>query len=334
MKRILCKSRTIVGNVLVALVLVFVPSFKVGAAELRTLEVGLPQDGVFGLGGQYIIDKGLDREHGFILKPRWAGIPEIERLVAMGTIPVGLTTAESAVRANLKGTPVRLIQPFMTPHQQVLVREDSPYKSIEDLKGKPLALTPEVTALYNMFDFIMRKRGVNIEKYFQLKKISAPAGIIVTLEKGDVDGAILWEAHVSRLLATGRYRVIMALKDELARLLHTKVKMQGWLGSLDSWEKQNHDITSRIRAAWQEGIRGAQKDEAFFRKYAKKFFGLEEPEEVALGWKRTRTFLLPPDFRWPDASNLRAEETYLREATEMGMFPKNAETAINKMFVP
>ncbi|MFQ5850752.1 MAG: ABC transporter substrate-binding protein [Candidatus Binatia bacterium] len=305
----------------------------VGAAELPTIEVGLPRGGVFGLGGAYIIDKGLDRKNGFVMKPRWAGVAQIERLVAIGALSVGLATAESAVRANLKDIPLRLIQPYMTPHQHVLVRKGSPYKDIMDLKGKPLALTREVTSLYNMFDFIMKKRGVDIEKEFQLKKLGA-AGIRAVLEKGDVEGGIIWEAHVSKLLGTGKFRVLMALRDELARLLNAKVKMMGWVGATDSWVKQNPDLVAKLRAAWQDGIRGVQKDEAHFRKYAKKMFALEKPEVVALGWKRTKTFLLPPDFRWPDKSNLEAEKRYLKGGIEVGMFPKEAAGVIDKMFVP
>ncbi len=38
------------------------PGIQTRAAELPTIEVGLPEDGLFGLGGQYIIDKGLDRK--------------------------------------------------------------------------------------------------------------------------------------------------------------------------------------------------------------------------------------------------------------------------------
>ena len=111
--------------------------------DFPTIEMGLPSDGVYGLGGQYILDKGLDRKNGFIITPRWAGVADVERLLAIGGVVVGLTTSESALRANLSGIPIRLIQPFMVPHQQLLVRSDSPYKSIQDLKGKPLAATPE-----------------------------------------------------------------------------------------------------------------------------------------------------------------------------------------------
>ena len=304
------------------------------AAELPAIEVGLPQDGLFGLGGQYILDKGLDRKNGFVMKPRWAGVSDIERLLAIGTISVGLATSEAAVRANLQGVSIRLISPFQEPHQQFLVRKDSSYKTVEELKGKAVAITPEVTSLYNMFDFIMKKRGISIEKDFQLKKIAAPAVIIALLEKGDVEGALLWEAHVSRLMATGRYNVIMLLRDEMRRSLNARVKLMGWIGGLDPWVKGNPDMVPRFRAAWSEMIKGVQKDEAHFRKYAKQFFGLEKPEEVALAWQRTSRFLLPPDFAWPESSNLNVEKSYLKEGVAMGIFPKEAAALIDPLFVP
>lgn len=303
------------------------------SAELPTIEVGLPSDGVFGLGGQYLLDKGLDRKHGFIVKPRWSGVAEVERLVAMGTIPVGLSTVESAVRANLRGIALRLIQPYMTPHNAVLVRKDSTYKSLMDLKGKPVAVPPEVTSAYNNLDYIMKKQGVDIEKFYQLKKLGA-AGISAVLERGDVEAAFSWEAHVSKLLVTGRYRVLTQTRDDMNRLLDTKVKMFGWLGALDTWADKNPELIKKLRAAWQDMIRGVQDDEAHFRKHAKNFFGLESAEELKLGWPRTKQFLLPPDFPWPDQANLQVEKRYLREATELGIFDKKALGTIDALFVP
>jgi ABC-type nitrate/sulfonate/bicarbonate transport system substrate-binding protein len=303
------------------------------AAELPTIEVGLPEDGMFGLGGQYLIDKGIDKKHGFIVKPRWAGVADVERLMAIGAISVGLATSESAVRANLNQIAIRLIQPYQTPHNSVLVRIDSPYKELKDLKGKPFAVPPEVTSAYNNFDYFMRKQGIEIEKFFQLKKLGA-AGISTTLERGEVEAGYSWEAHASKLLATGKYRVLVSPREELNRVLNTKVKMLGWIGALEPWTSKNQAMVTRIRVAWQELLKGVQNDEEHFRKYAKRFFGLESPEELALGWKRTRVFFLPPDFPWPDKSNLDVEKKYLRESTEMGIFPKEAAGVIDGMFVP
>lgn len=303
------------------------------AAELPTIEIGLPEDGVFGLGGQYLIDKGLDRKHGFVMKPRWAGVADVERLLAIGAISVGLATSESAVRAHLNNIPIRLITPYMTPHNSVLVRKEAPYKNLKDLKDKPFAVPPEVTSAYNNFDYIMKKQGVDIEKYYQLKKLGA-AGIGTVLERGEVEAGYTWEAHTSKLLTTGKYRVLVLPRDEMNRLLNTKVKLLGWIGALDVWLSKNQPLVPKLRAAWQEMIKGVQEDEAHFRKHAKRFFGLEKPEELELGWTRTRQFLLPPDFPWPDKANLDVEKRYLRESIEMGIFPKEGLGVIDAMFVP
>ena len=320
---------------LVALLIVFCihQSVPAGAAEMPTVELGLAADGVFGLGGQYLLDKKLDRKHGFVAKPRWAPVPEVERLVAMGTIQMGLATSESAVRANLRGIHLRLIQPYMTPHNAILVRKDSPYKSLTDLKGKAFAVPPEVTSAYNQFDYMMKKQGIDIEKYFQLKKLGG-AAIVAVLERGEVEAGYSWEAFVSKLLATDKYRVLVLPRDEMNKLLNTKVKMLGWVGALEPWVEQNRALIPKVRGAWQDAIKGVQNDEAHFRKYAKQFFGMEKAEELKLGWPRTRQFLLPPDFSWPDKENLEVEKRYLREATEMGIFDKKALDVIDTMFVP
>jgi len=331
--RALLTITAVIACAIATLIAPAIPVKEACAAELPAVEVGLPQDGLFGLGGQYILDKGLDKKNGFVMKPRWAGVPEIQRLLGIKAISVGLMTPEAGLRANLRDIPIRFIQPYQTSHMYVLVRKDAPYNSVEELKGKPVALTSEVTTLYNLFDFMMRKRGLNIEKDFQLKKLGAPV-IIAVLEKGEVEAALLWEAHVSRLLATGKYRTLLGFRDELSRLLNTKVLPVIWLAGLEPWVKENPALVAGLRAAWTEAYRGVQQDEAHFRKYAKPFFGLEKPEELAAAWPRTKVFLLPADFTWPDAATLKAQKTWLREGVEMGMFEKQASGLIDAMYVP
>jgi ABC-type nitrate/sulfonate/bicarbonate transport system substrate-binding protein len=110
--------------------------------------------------------------------------------------------------------------------------------------------------------------------------------------------------------------------------------MLGWIGALDTWADKNPAIINKLRAAWQDTIKGVQEDEAHFRKYAKNFFGLETAEELKLGWPRTKQFLLPTDFSWPDKANLEVEKRYLREAAELGIFDKKAAGIIDSLFVP
>ena len=303
------------------------------AAELPTVEVGLPEDGGFGLGGQYILDKKLDQKNGFVMKPRWAGVAEIQRLMGIGAVSLGLSVSEVSLRANLKGTPIRLLQPYQLPHIFLLVPKESPYKNVMDLKGKKLALTSETTSLYNMFDYMMKKRGVNIESDFSLRKLGAGV-IIAVLEKGAVDGALIWEAHVSRLLVGGRSRPIMGFREEMQKLLEGETVFLSYIGAVEPWIKAHPDLVPKLRAAWAEASRGVQDDEAHFRKHAKRLFNLEKPEEVSLGWSRTRTILAPKDLKWPNPAAVGAQKKYLLEATELGIFPPEAKKHIDALFVP
>jgi ABC-type nitrate/sulfonate/bicarbonate transport system substrate-binding protein len=321
-------------GLLLALGIVIPDAPKVkAAAELPTVEVGLPEDGVFGLGGYYILDNKLDRKNGFVMKPRWSAVAEVQRLMGIGAISLGLAVSEVALRANLKGTLIRLVQPYQVSHNFVLVAKDSPYQDIMELKGKAVAITSETTALYNLFDFLMRKRGVNIESDFKLKKLAA-AAMIAVLEKGDVQAAVLWEAHVSRMLATGRYRSIMGLREETTKLFDGKIVFLSYLGVLEPWVKQNSQLVPKLRAAWSEASKAVQDDEAHFRKHAKRLFGLETPAEIDLGWKRTRTILAPKDLKWPDPTLIAVQKRYLNEATDLGIFPPEAKKHIEALFVP
>ena len=309
------------------------PSGSALGTDLPVVEFGLTPLGVSGLGARYMIDKKLDRKHGFVANPHWGSVANTERLIASGVIRVGLARAESALRANLKGIPLKLVQPYSgTSHSYFLVRKDSPYKDIMDLRGKPIAFGRELTPLHDLFDFVMRKQGVSIEKDFHLKK-SGARGIRAVMEKGEVEGAWLWEAHVTKLLATGKYRSIAKLGDMINKVQDKDMHLLGWVGAADEWARKNPELIGKIRAAWQEMIAGAQNDPEHFRKYAKKIFGLEGEKEIELGYERTRVLLLPGDFQWPNEKNLANQKQYLKDGISLGIFPREAEPFIDGLFV-
>lgn len=314
----------VVGALVVTVAAWDAPAGAQTSPPVATVTIGVPSDGVFGLLGKYIIENGIDRKHGIQLEPKWAPVPEIERLLIIGAIQTGLAVKESAVRANLGGTPLRLLVPVMRPHQFVVVPVGSPYQRIEELRGKKIALTSEVTAMYNMFDFIMRERGVRIERDFQLIKTSGPA-IMVHLEKKDVDAGLIWEPFVSRLLASGKYRTIMGLAEEMDKLTNSTERM-AWVGAQEGWLEKNRETAARLRAVWMEAADRARTDEAFFRKVAKQFFGLEKPEELSLGWQRTPQSFYPKP--WPDKSAIQSEIKRLERTRELGILPANAKVDI------
>ncbi len=87
------------------------------------------------------------------------------------------------------------------------VRADSPYKTIEDLKGKNLGLVdPNSTSGYNMPMFALDKRGIAAEKFFgKVQVTGSHENAVIALAQGTVDVAANWwnaddDSNLTRML--------------------------------------------------------------------------------------------------------------------------------------
>ena len=90
------------------------------------------------------------------------------------------------------------------------VRADSPYKSIEDLKGKNLGLVdPNSTSGYNMPLFALDKKGIVADKFFgKMQVTGSHENAVIALAQGTVDVAANWwnaddDSNLTRMLSKG-----------------------------------------------------------------------------------------------------------------------------------
>jgi len=87
------------------------------------------------------------------------------------------------------------------------VKADSPYKTVEDLKGKDLGLVdPNSTSGYNMPLFALNKRGINAEKFFD--KVLITGSHENALVQGTVQTCANWwnapnDSNLTRMLNKG-----------------------------------------------------------------------------------------------------------------------------------
>jgi phosphonate transport system substrate-binding protein len=93
------------------------------------------------------------------------------------------------------------------------VRADSPYKTVEDLKGKNLGLVdPNSTSGYNMPLFKLNKLGINPDNFFSKVVITGShENAVLALAQGTVDVAANWwnaddDSNLTRMLNKGMVR--------------------------------------------------------------------------------------------------------------------------------
>lgn len=89
---------------------------------------------------------------------------------------------------------------------RMVVGENTPYKTIEDLKGKVIA-TKFGSGSYNAFLSYLKAKGLK-EKDFRMEN-ATPAVIIAAMEAGTVDAGIWFEPTISIILYKGLGRALL-----------------------------------------------------------------------------------------------------------------------------
>ena len=94
------------------------------------------------------------------------------------------------------------------------VKKDSPYKTIEDLKGKNLGLVdPNSTSGYNVPLFALDKLGIKPNEYFAKVQVTGShENAVIALQQGTVDVAANWynDENESNLLRMSRKNMVKA----------------------------------------------------------------------------------------------------------------------------
>lgn len=161
------------------------------------------------------------------------------------------------------------VEPFVTTINQdgtvgyysvAYVKTDSPYKSIEDLKGRNLGLVdPNSTSGNNVPRFALDKMGIDPEQYFaKVVYTGSHENAVIAVAQGTVDIAFNWwnsdiDSNLTRMVNKG-----MVKKDDV-RIIFKSALIQGspyaYLTSLPA------DLKHAIMTAF---VDAPKKDKAIF----------------------------------------------------------------------
>lgn len=148
------------------------------------------------------------------------------------------------------------------------VKADSPYKTIQDLKGQALGLVdPNSTSGYNMPLFALNKLGINAEQFFGKVLITGShENAVLALQQGTVQAAAnFWNApddsNLTRMLNKGMVKRAdgkPATVDDFRIVLKSDLIINGPTAYLDALPDE---LKAAIRTAWLDA---AKNDKAAF----------------------------------------------------------------------
>ena len=133
-----------------------------------------------------------------------------------GNIQIAYYGPASYSKAYMTGVKT---EPFVTTRNNngaigyysvIYVKADSPYKTIQDLKGKTIGyVDPNSTSGYNAPRFYLHKMGIESDSFFSKSVITGShENGVIALDKGQVDAAADWwnadnDSNLTRMVAKG-----------------------------------------------------------------------------------------------------------------------------------
>lgn len=254
------------------------------APHLKSVHVVVPRnsiDALVYLGGR---DAGIFRKHGIALTvdPRpfagfLAGLPS--RQSSAGNYP-GL---EAITKIN-EGIPWAIIGGGLTVVNAVIVRRDSPFKSLTDLRGKPFGVQSTGSGAFKAVRAAaLSAYGFDIMKDTKLEQVPAPA-LYELLDEGKVDAMVSISSFTMKALSQpNKFRVIFSPNDYWIKKTGYPIVWDAPLVAWKSWVKQDPARARDFAEAAEESFRWV-RDPHNFDQAVKKYgeiAGITSPAVIA-----------------------------------------------------
>jgi uncharacterized protein len=153
------------------------------------------------------------------------GSAENVPLLEAGQVDLGLVAGELATVALAKpGTPLRIVTAMYSSPGMFVVKGDSPYRSISDLKGKPVVLGTEGSGITVLGQTVLDALEIPVNKIILVKAADGPL-MLMDGRAGAVWGAgVGWPAFAAIARQGGRF--IGPDAEEIKRILAKQPSLQ------------------------------------------------------------------------------------------------------------
>ena len=238
-------------------------------AETRKVRLGILTSG-----SQDLIHNVMEQQK-FLLKHN---VP-YERIKVLNPAPLHLFLAEKRVdigyggvtamaRARAEGKDMIIVHGVFAPVNVVLVKKDSPMKSLAELKGKRVGnFGGPGSATTGMLMVIAKKwYGMDLQRETELITAPGPA-LAGLLEKDQLAAALVGNLESVTLPLTGKYRVLLSMSEEWEKRAG-RAPATVTVTTNEEFARANPDLVRRYLAAYEEAVRYIRSHGDVWERYA------------------------------------------------------------------
>lgn len=263
-------------------------------------------------------DKGIAAKHKIQVDIVNSSPAEAERKIVerVDGVEAGVFNPLSMIQANqAKKVHLQAFAPFYNTYHTILVRSDSSYKTIEDLKGARFAIRPKASAAYNALASAMKANGLDLNNDFKLVFTDIP-GSAKALTGGEVDATSLNIELTARLVASGQFRILVDLNEKWQTFAGAEMPFINIAAHAD-WIAQNPRKVQRLRNAILETAKYIRNNTQIINEYKDYLKYTTEIEEKILKEK------MP--YLYPIVWDIPANKLFIQKAAELGLLKLPSE---------
>lgn len=203
-----------------------------------------------------------------------------------GALDVGVFGAVGLATLVAKRSDITLFGPALNNHGRIIVRADSPYRSVKDLVGKRIATQPKTTETYQQARVALSMIGVDIERDVEVI-FGPPTASLALFDRGDVEAVIVVEPTATRAIGNGA--------RELARVADLWKQGSGLAGdpflvglaAKRAWLDANRAHATVLARLFADANAALRRDPSFFVQHASEI-GIRSNETAATALLPTR----------------------------------------------
>jgi ABC-type nitrate/sulfonate/bicarbonate transport system substrate-binding protein len=131
-----------------------------------------------------------------------SGPGDVQNKLLSGALDVASMGPLGAVVAGEAGADLVIFSTSLNNHVRVLVPENSPYRTVADLRGKKIATPPNNSDAFRSTQLALAVNGTDFTGEHQLFPGAVLAGLAL-FDRGDVDAIVTIEPNATRLVGKG-----------------------------------------------------------------------------------------------------------------------------------
>ena len=231
--------------------LVFAGLAASAAADAQELRTGYWASGASAAIG-LVLEEGkfLEAEG---LKPKWTTVTklaEVNRALISRSIDIAVVGGTvPSLRLGAEGVPAKIILSNLIADANFVVAENSPIKSLADLKGKKIGSTPPGSTMHALVGAILQGNyGLKESDFQQIP--SGEAQLLTFLQRGEIHAAVMRTITLKTLGQQAKLRTIGTVPQEWRTLIKADSPPVLGVGVVDeAFATKNPDLLVRYLVA-------------------------------------------------------------------------------------